>query len=267
MKKYFVLSDTHSFYNEMMVALLSNKFDIDNKDHIIIHCGDMLDRGPDAKKTVDFFYKLLQEKRCILIKGNHEDLFEMMVKKHEYHSYDVSNGTLSTLMQLSGFKDSAQVRFVFNEALNKYDPHWDELLNSMINYFETEKYIFTHGWIPCGKKFAENSSACIGHLYDPEWRNASEEEFYSARWLNGMAMAADGVVEPNKTIICGHYHTSYGNLRKEFPNKSNMFYIANEFKKGNKYFLPYYNDGIIAIDAATALTGFCNCLVFNENEL
>ena len=34
MKEYFVLSDIHSFYNEMITALDKKGFDINNKDHM-----------------------------------------------------------------------------------------------------------------------------------------------------------------------------------------------------------------------------------------
>ena len=45
MKEYFIIADPHSYFDEMLNALSDNGFDIKNKEHIIIGCGDYLDRG------------------------------------------------------------------------------------------------------------------------------------------------------------------------------------------------------------------------------
>lgn len=42
--KYFVISDIHIFYTEMMTSLISNGFDIKNPDYKVIICGDAFDR-------------------------------------------------------------------------------------------------------------------------------------------------------------------------------------------------------------------------------
>ena len=58
MKEYFVVADVHSFYDEMMAALTNEGFDVNNPDHIVINCGDMMDRGPKSREMLDFFYNL-----------------------------------------------------------------------------------------------------------------------------------------------------------------------------------------------------------------
>ena len=45
-KKFFVVADVHSFYDEMKQELDTAGFDINNPDHILVSCGDVLDRGP-----------------------------------------------------------------------------------------------------------------------------------------------------------------------------------------------------------------------------
>ena len=72
MKKLFVVSDVHSFYTELMSALQSAGFEMDNEEHIFVSCGDLLDRGPDAKKCLEFVNSL-PDYRKILIRGNHEE--------------------------------------------------------------------------------------------------------------------------------------------------------------------------------------------------
>ena len=71
MRTLFVVSDVHSFYGEMKQALDKEGFDKDNKDHIFVSCGDLLDRGPDSVKCLEFVNGL-DDDRKILILGNHE---------------------------------------------------------------------------------------------------------------------------------------------------------------------------------------------------
>ena len=43
--KCFIVTDVHSFYDEMMLALDKKGFDKDNPNHVFISLGDLLDRG------------------------------------------------------------------------------------------------------------------------------------------------------------------------------------------------------------------------------
>ena len=73
--KMFVVSDVHGFYDEMKLALDDAGFDRNNPDHFFISLGDLLDRGPQAAKCLEFVMGLNPERR-VLIRGNHEDLME-----------------------------------------------------------------------------------------------------------------------------------------------------------------------------------------------
>lgn len=91
------------------------------------------------------------------------------------------------------------------------------------------------------------------YSYISYWREAGREQWNQARWFNGMdaAQAAD----ENKTIVCGHWHTSYGHSKYEHK--------GTEFGE-DADFSPYYGPGIIAIDACTAFSGKVNCLVIED---
>jgi metallophosphoesterase superfamily enzyme len=45
----------------------------------LIICGDILDRGKEARKVVEFILDLAKKDEVIIIKGNHEDLMEAML--------------------------------------------------------------------------------------------------------------------------------------------------------------------------------------------
>ena len=68
---------------------------------------------------------------------------------------------------------------------------------------------------------------------------------------------------PGKTIVCGHFHSSWGwshidQKRKEWPPKN--------YKNWQKSFEPYIKEGIMAIDSCCAYSGFLNCLTLEVEE-
>lgn len=265
MKTYFVMSDIHSFYDEMMEALNRENFDISNKNHIIIVCGDLLDRGSKSNDVVEFFYKLYQEERCILIRGNHEDLFDEMIRTHSFNVNDIYNGTIKSLGGLlTPELSEIATQYFFDEAISKYNKKWDELRYNMVNYYELGDYIFVHGWIPL--KIDEDGDGVnnTGLLYDPDWRNADHERWYDARWKNGMKLAFYGLTVPDKIIVCGHWHTSYGHTYLKNKNSSDKRY--REFDADANFSIFKY-PGIIAIDGCTAYTHNVNCFKLREDEI
>lgn len=257
--KYYIVSDVHSFYEPLM-AVLEEKGFFKSDDNKLILLGDALDRGPDTKRVVDFLLTLHNEGRLIYIKGNHEDLLEDCLndisngKIFEIAcgmSHHYGNGTYETLLQLADMKSSVAMQYpdVLVSKVKKSD-FYKVLLPSCIDYFETKPYIFTHGYIPT---FTTGRSPYNKCAYNPDWRNASPEQWREARWLNGMAVAyKHKIVEPNKTIVVGHYHTSFGHYY--FEGK------GSEWGK-NADFSPFRAEGLLAIDACTAHTGKVNCLV------
>ena len=86
-----------------------------------------------------------------------------------------------------------------------------------------------------------------------------------ARWLNGMDEWQKGCKLEDKTVVCGHWHCSWGwshikQERKEFPNKGGD--PQNPVWK--KSFEPFVENGIIALDSCVAYSGFLNCIVIEE---
>ena len=71
--KWFIFADVHGYYEELMNALNKKGFEIDNPNHGIISLGDLLDRGKEAVKCLQFVNSLPDDRK-ILIRGNHEDL-------------------------------------------------------------------------------------------------------------------------------------------------------------------------------------------------
>lgn len=262
--KYFVVADVHGYYYELINALNEKGFDPGNADHKLVVCGDLLDRGPDAVQMQSYILDLMAKDKVVLIKGNHEDLMLDFIDNIEfysygfYHTHHYSNRTVDSAEQLTGLGDFDILDHPkeFAEKVRE-TPFVSTIIPAMKDYFETEHYIFVHGWIPCfGDKQNRNFA------YNPEWRSADADAWEAARWYNGMELAHKyKVVEPGKTIVCGHWHCSWGwaNIkqeRKEFPQKNKMGW--------EKSFEPYAEEGILALDACTAHTGIINVAVLED---
>jgi serine/threonine protein phosphatase 1 len=256
--KYYVVADVHGFCSILKDTLKKNGFFDDQEPHKLIVCGDLFDRGNEAVELQNFIIELMEKDEVILVKGNHEELLVTMLNGWHFSSYfetyHNTNGTVDTVCQLTNMTLSE----LYNNPSEAYyrmreTPFMQRILPQMMDYFETKKYIFVHGWIPCEK--IKQNPARDTYLPIADWRNASEEQWRFARWINGMDAAHDGVIEEGKIIVCGHWHSSYGHSRYEMK--------CSEFGD-DADFSPYYGTGIIAMDTCTAHSQKINCIIIEE---
>lgn len=254
--KYYVVADIHGFYTELYEAVEEKGYFKDNTPHKLIICGDLFDRGREALQLQEFVIDLMKKDEVILIRGNHEDLLLCMLEDWDYYGYmdshHNSNGTTNTVMQLTETNVIMPInqKEVKNKLLNT--PFIKEILPKMVDYYETDNYIFVHGWIPCD---AIGYGKISRYIYNNNWRNANKDAWNRARWYNGMEAARQGVIEPNKTIVCGHWHTSYGHNKIEGR--------GSEFGQ-DADFSPYIAKGIVALDACTTNSGKVNCYIIED---
>lgn len=302
MKKYFLVSDIHSFFTPLIVALEKKNFEINNPDHILVVLGDVFDRGYETLEVYTFLSTTLPKNRVILIKGNHESLYLDLLTKRFPESHDFSNGTVRTFCQIAGFDedvlsqhywfkkaileekekleqlgdDNPDLHARFNENVwhntywNMPQEMWQQIKeivamsdvtkwlqsDKWINYWETDKYIMVHSFIPLKQKLVDNYHIeTVG--YREDWRNATQTEWEDATWGCPWALAKEGWNKTGKTIVCGHWHTSdfFNHLTKQRKGK----YECPVFKS-KKYKL-------IGLDACTVASNKVNVLVLNEDEL
>ena len=208
--KYYVLSDIHGFYTLMQTTLKNAGYFDDPEEKKLILLGDLFDRGPEALSMQEYVLELMERREAILVRGNHEDLFQdlVTVDRGRPLRHHVQNGTYDTLEQLTGL---------------------------------------TAGWIPCQSWYG-------GMAYDPDWREADADAWREARWTNPMDAARTAQPE-DKTVVCGHFHCSYGHAKYE--GKGTEFGPDADFS-------PYMAPGIIAIDACTAYSKSMNCVVLRD---
>ena len=249
MKTLFCTADVHSFYDELQEALVKAGFDMENEDHIFVHCGDLLDRGPDALKCLQFVNNL-PENRKILIRGNHEDLLEDVFARGWFGAHDVHNCTTDTVQQLSQIplRDMLENELTLFAALDRVKNHteWVNYSKCLKDYVEVGSYVFVHGWIPF-----------MG--YDPieDWKSG---DWRDARWQNGMKLWNSGYKLEDRCIVCGHIHSSWGHSRlHNYGVEFDEEYYEDASEDYRAHFEPFIDNGIICLDACTAFSGFVNC--------
>ena len=247
--KYYIAADVHGFYTEFHKTLEAAGYFSDPEPHKLIILGDLFDRGQEAIEMQQFILELMEQDAVILVRGNHEDLFEELVTIDRGYPlpHHKSNGTYGTALQLTGYDPaSAYLHMSQFAAAARETPYYQQIIPASLDFYETEHYIFVHGWVPCDQTWA-------GLSYFVDWREADPQAWRQARWINGMA-AAQGCCE-EKTILCGHWHCSYGHAVYE--------HRGSEFGP-DADFSPYYGPGVIALDACTAYSGRVNVIVLED---
>lgn len=277
-KKYFVISDVHSFYTEMKEALDEAGYDRNNENHILISLGDVFDRGDETLKMLKFLKSIPKERR-ILVRGNHELLLRDCYEGGVFYVNDEKNGTARTMCHLCGFdpdfKDEAYANLILAQdkkaAQEEYNRLWNEYLtkpfkskkiknvidwiksDEWVNYFELGKYVFVHSWVPVE---TTQDEYFIEHERPIEdWRNATDKQWEDAMWGCPWRHFLAGSVPEGKTIVCGHWHVQDFHM-----------HLGHEVD-GYKNREIYYSDRLIALDAMTARSPhMCNVLIIDGDR-
>ena len=236
-KKLFVVSDIHGHYNLFKEALNKAGFYNNNPEHLLICCGDYFDRGNENYEVLKFFERLNQK---VLLRGNHEDLLLKLLLTGKVLPHNYINGTMQTLNDFFG-----------KYSINPLDDTIDfsgktrmvdrlcEFISETKNYFETENYLFVHGWFP------NNATTMQAR------EEATDYEWEKARWTKWIDKY-DGVRPlSDKIVVCGHVPSFYA---KYF-----------DISRGSHNYNIFHGNGIIAIDAGTYDTKQVNVLVLDEN--
>lgn len=259
--KFYCVSDIHGYYDILRDTLKKYGFKENDPSNMLICCGDYWDRGNQPYEVMKYLMSL---NNVILIRGNHEDLMVDYINRGYAERHDISNGTEKTFWNLCGKFKHNDKKALLPQFRDFITPFYDK----MLNYYETEHYVFVHGWIPVKHTYFEGESGYTyenKHQYDPDWRGANNVEWEDARWSNGIDEAYKGIIVPGKTVICGHWHCSYGWARKVYEETKDYAKYKQliDFPRWD----PFEMDGIIAIDRCTALTNEMNILILEDEVL
>lgn len=282
MLKYFAVSDIHSFYTPLMTALSEKGFELNNKEHILVVCGDAFDRGDETIQVFEFLKQMKEQDRLVYITGNHEDLLFECMTEISYGktpgSHHFSNGTVKTICQFTGENEWIVYRpttDLVERIFESTQEVRDFIRENSVDYFELGDKLFVHSWIPCisddpNMYHSRKTYRSIDPVWnkDPNTLSTFElikyrEAWRAARWGNPFTQWKQGFIPEGKCIIFGHWHVSWGHSHidyetPEWPQK-------NQPKKYEAAFKPWVKDTAIGLDACCAESGKINCVVFDQN--
>lgn len=250
--QYFIIADIHGFFDLTFDALTKAGFQQNNIHHHIILLGDAFDRGTQTVAVYKWLRRLDSEHRLVYVRGNHEDLLEDCVKDYlrgDVGIHHLHNGTVHTIAQFLAEKHIHPDDVIPEVVQQTMQPIIDWINKTTVDKYEVGNRIFVHGWLPQNEFPTKN-----------DWEKA--------RWLNGMEEACKhNHWVPNKTVFCGHYHTSYGNVyfgneEEEFPRNANEKYLQKLFSIFEAHDPKNKNSRIVAMDGCTAFSGIVNVYSF-----
>lgn len=271
---YYCVSDIHSFYDELIEALNTAEYDKNNSEHTLIVLGDIFDRGPKSKEVYKFL-KGIPSERCVLIKGNHEQMFLQLLEKEYPDNYDYTNKLVSTFCQVAGFSEKPLKygRMLELSTAKSIKEYWAQIRQAVkesgiaewlqsdvwFNYFELGRFIFVHSFIPLRD---DRTDELVN--YNPDWRtDAYQYEWSDSRWGCPWQHYLEGHFseEENKgkTLVCGHWHVS------DFHQ-----HIGHSLNPHNTDI--FYSKGIIGLDAGVwcddngKYVHSCNVLVIEDGK-
>ena len=238
-RKLFAVSDVHGHFTALSEALARAGFDRDNEDHIFVSCGDLFDRGSENVQVYNFVRSL---ERKILMRGNHEDMLREVLACGKLTVDAKSNHTDITLIEMFGV-DAVREDDSLSPVYKEKYAELIEFIDSMLNYYEEGKYIFTHGWLPT---VFEGYRPTV----DPAWRDADAKTWEKSHWSQWQQFYRAGALVDGKIIVCGHR-----------PARLGYWYDDSRYSDDDS---PFFGNGVIAIDTYTVKSGRVEVLVLDD---
>lgn len=222
---YYVMSDIHGSYIQMMKALEHWNSD---EEHLVV-IGDLIDRGPDSWKVVNELM-MLKEKHpdsVTVTKGNHEEMLLAWLMNTPYDLLEtyynpMHKETIESFMGIERYKRSTRSQrakdLIYN---NKKELSF---MNRLPLYVEKENMIFVHAGID---------------LHAEDWRTATDEML----WVRNPFIYSSKT--PEKRVFFGHTPTSFIHPKGEIKN--NGIWVSEDSKK-------------VGIDGGVSMGGQLNAL-------
>ena len=192
MKKYFIFTDVHGHYDELMSALKSKGYRKTNPNHIIVSIGDNFDRGPKSVEVYNFLKSQLKKGRAILLKGNHELLLAKCLKNKRLTLLDERNGLFTTVEE---YRDINLLDDEEDALTHMVKEGWLKFIDDMKWYLKLGNYIITHSWVPY------DTVTGLDFFSDEHWKEAV--------WENGPEMYGDDNVFKRSKYDMNYFTREY----------------------------------------------------------
>jgi serine/threonine protein phosphatase 1 len=145
------------------------------EERTLVFLGDYIDRGPDSRGVIERLIRLAEQRRCVPLCGNHEDmLLDALSGAYDGAASDwLQNGGDATMRSYG----VASLRRL-GEELPEEHLTW---LQSLREHWETDDYVFVHAGIASAGPDAT-------HRYTKLWQRIAPDEAFGY----------------GKLVICGH---------------------------------------------------------------
>ena len=221
----FAIGDIHGQY-DMLEVLLK---DWNQETEKLIVLGDLIDRGPDSQKVVSLVKSLVQDKKAIAIKGNHECMYlDWVAHPESLVTYYLPSGGVQTLESYLGKNN---VSYLMGSAMaNRMKSEFQDVerfFKSMALYEEVGDLVFVHAGVD---------------LSEEDWGDTNPNDF---QWIREPFFYLPN--ETGKTFIFGHTPTQTLN-----ENKSPDIWLSKDKTR-------------IAIDGGATYGGFLHGLHITDD--
>lgn len=152
-------------------------------DDLLVTLGDYVDRGPDSKGVLDRLIELRRHLNLVCLRGNHEQMMADAVRgTRADKKMWLGVGGVETLLSYGlGPGRSETLAAIPRE-------HWEFLDRALVNYHETEHFIFAHATVLPDLAMPDQPDyALLWEFLPDEMRHFS-----------------------GKTVICGHTNQKSG---------------------------------------------------------
>ncbi len=137
----------------------------------VIFLGDYVDRGPDSAGVIDYLIKFGETfPATVFLRGNHEQMFRDYLDGHDPSVFLINGGR----MTLNSYKNNGQWPI---------PPSHRIFLETLLDYYETQDYIFVHAGLRPGIPLAVQESSDL-------------------LWIRRDFIASD--YDWGKTVVYGH---------------------------------------------------------------
>lgn len=93
-KRTLVIGDIHGAYKALIQVMERAK--VTENDHLIF-LGDYVDGWSQSPEVIDFLIQLKETRRCIFIRGNHDDLCAQWLRNRKHNEQWLAHGGQSTV--------------------------------------------------------------------------------------------------------------------------------------------------------------------------
>jgi serine/threonine protein phosphatase 1 len=143
MKKIYAIGDIHGCLENLTQLL--NRIDIDKQNDTLVFIGDYIDRGKYSREVVDYVIRLQDEyKNIICLLGNHEQMFLNYLEGVDESLYLANGGKANLDSYGILLSDDVEQRKA------KLPDKYRKFFQSLLPYYETDKYIFVHAGLRPG---------------------------------------------------------------------------------------------------------------------